>query len=196
MTDGMAYGRNADTNLAVWFSGGEKPDEWTKQFLGDQPTREALEDFVPGGTGTPYLKNNAKDVPLAGVDVLLGEEKKEGEGRTLTLLVMSPRKAAWITLYVSESEVLEASVNGKPIPQDPDARRLPQQGWRLRYSNPPEQGIEVMIKVRGTQPVKVRVVDGSLGLPANAGIDVKPRPDWLMPVQTGDVTLVSRAFRF
>jgi hypothetical protein len=195
-TDGMVYGRNADTNLAVWFSGGEKPDEWTKQFLADQPTRETLEDFVPGGTGTSYLKNNAKDVPLAGVDVLLGEEKKEGEGRTLTLLVMSPRKAAWITLYVSESEVLEASVNGKLIPIDPDARRLPQQGWRLRYTNPPEQGIEVMLKVRGTQPVKVRVVDGSLGLPANAGIDVKPRPDWLMPVQTGDVTLVSRAFRF
>ncbi len=192
----MAYGRNADTGLAVWFSAGEKPDEWTKQFLSDQPTRQTLEDFFPGATGTAFLKNNAKDVPLPGVDVLLGEEKKEGDGRTLTLLVMSPRKAAWITLYVSETEVLEASVNGKPIPRDSDARRLPTQGWRLRYSNPPEQGIEVTLKVHGTQPVQVRAVDGSQGLPANAGIDVKPRPDWLMPAQTGDVTLVSRAFRF
>ena len=195
-TDGIAYGRNADTGLAVWFNGSDKPDEWTKQFLSDQPTRETLDEFFPGNTGTSYLKNNAKDVPLPGVDVLLGEEKNEGEGRTLTLLVISPRKAAWITLYVSETEVLEASVNGKPIPRDANARRLPEQGWRLRYSNPPEQGIEVMLKVRGTQPVKLRVVDGSLGLPANAGVDVKPRPDWLMPVQSGDVTLVTRAFRF
>jgi hypothetical protein len=29
-----------------------------------------------------------------------------------------------------------------------------------------------------------------------AGMDIKPRPDWLMPIQTGDVTLVSRAFVF
>ena len=128
-------------------------------------------------------------------DVLLGEEKKEGEGRTLTLLAMSPRKANWITLYVSDAEVLEASVNGKPIPKDPDAR-VPAQGWRLRFSNPPDQGIEVMLKVRGTQPVKVRAVDGSLGLPDIAGMNLKPRPDWLMPAHTGDVTLVTRAFTF
>jgi hypothetical protein len=194
--DGIGYGHNADTGKAVWFNSASKPDEWTKQFLGDQPMRETLEEFFPGGSRTPFLKNDAKDVKLAGADVLLGEEKKEGEGRTLTLLVMSPRKAAWITLFVSEAEVLEASVNGKPVPMDSDARNRPVQGWRLRYSNPPEQGIEVMLKVRGTQPVKVRVVDGSLGLPAMAGMDVKPRPDWLMPVQAGDVTLVTRVFTF
>ncbi|MBI1738384.1 MAG: hypothetical protein HYR58_03970, partial [Acidobacteria bacterium] len=195
-TDFIAYGRNADTNIAVWFSGGDKPDEWTEQFLSANPSQEALPEFFPDSPNTKYLKSLAKDVKLAGADVLLGEEKKEGEGRTLTLLVMSPRKAAWITVYVSEAEVLEASVNGKPIHKDPDARRLPEQGWRLRYANPPEQGIEVMLKVRGTQPVKVRVVDGSLGLPAMAEMDVKPRPDWLMPVQAGDVTLVSRVFKF
>lgn len=195
-TDTIVYGRNADTGKAVWFNAASKPDEWTKQFLGDQPMREKLEDFFPGGAGTSFLKNDAKDVKLAGADVLLGEEKNEGEGRTLTLLVMSPRKAAWITLYVSDAEVLEASVNGKPVTMDSDARRTPAQGWRLRYSNPPEQGIEVMLKVRGTQPVKVRVVDGSLGLPAMAGMVVKPRPEWLMPVQSGDVTLVTRAFLF
>ncbi|MCL4524083.1 MAG: M28 family metallopeptidase [Acidobacteria bacterium] len=195
-TDSMVYGRNADTGIAVWFSPGEKPDAWTKQFLSEQPTRETMEDFFPGGAGTMFLKTNAKDVPLAGADVLLGEEKKEGEGRTLTLLVMSPRKAPWITVYVSEAEVLEASVNGKPIAIDPDARRLPAQGWRLRYSHPPEQGIEMMLKVRGTQPVKVRVVDGSWGLPAIPGKEVTPRPDWLMPVHSGDVTLVSRAYKF
>ncbi len=195
-TDGIVYGRNADTGRAVWFSAGSKPDEWTKQFLSDQPVREALEEFIPGGAGTLFLKNDAIDVPLAGADTLLGDEKKEGEGRTLTLLVMSPRKAAWITMFVSGAEVLEASVNGKPIPKDPDARRLPEQGWRLRYSNPPDQGIELVLKVRGTQPVKVRVVDGSPGLPAVPGMKLMPRPDWLMPVQSGDTTLVSRSFTF
>lgn len=195
-TDAMVYGRNADTGKAVWFSPGEKPDEWTEQFLGTKPAKEALPDFFPDSPGTKFLKSEAKDVTLAGADVLLGEEKKEGEGRTLTLLLMSPRKAAWITLYVNEGEVLEASVNGKAISKDPDARGTPAKGWRLRYSNPPEQGIEVTLKVRGTQPVHVRVVDGSPGLPAIAGMTVKPRPDWLMPIQTGDATLVSRAFVF
>jgi hypothetical protein len=197
-TDTIVYGRNADSGKAVWFSSGEKPDEWTEQFLSAKPSHEPLPDFFPDSPEARYLKNDAKDTPLVGVDTLLGEEKREGEGRTLTLLLMSPRKAAWITLYVSEVEVLEASVNGKPISRDAEARRTPAQGWRLRYTNPPDQGIEVTIKVRGTQPVKVRVVDGSLGLPAPAmdGMNVKPRPDGLIPVQTGDVTLVSRAFVF
>ncbi len=195
-TETIVYGRNADTGKAVWFSASKKSDEWLKQFLSEQPMQETLEDYFPGGSGTSFLMNNAPDVPLAGPDTLLGDEKKEGEGRTLTLLIMSPRKAAWVTLYVSDAEVLEASVNGKPITQDPDARRLPSKGWRLRYANPPEQGIEVTLKVRGTQPVKVRVVDGSPGLPVIAGMNVTPRPDWIMPVQTGDATLVSRAFKF
>jgi hypothetical protein len=193
--DVMVYGHNADSNKAMWFSTGDKPDEWTQQFLSDQPLRETLDDFFPGNTGTSYLAKEARDTKLPGADVLLGEEKKEGEGRTLTLLAMSPRKAAWITLYVTDAEVLEASVNGKPIPKDPDAR-VPARGWRLRFSNPPDQGIEVMLKVRGTQPVKVRAVDGSLGLPEIAGMNLKPRPDWLMPAHTGDVTLVTRAFTF
>ncbi len=194
--DAIVYGRNADTGKAVWFSSGKKPDAWTKQFLSAKPTEETLEDFVPGGGGTTFLKNNAPDIPLAGADVLLGEEKKEGEGRTLTLLVTNPHKGSWVTLYVNGVDVLEASVNGKPIVIGADARRLPAKGWRLRYTNVPDQGIEVMLKVRGTQPVKVHVVDGWPGLPVIAGMNVTPRPDWIVPIQTGDATVVARGFTF
>ena len=44
--------------------------------------------------------------------------------------------------------------------------------------------------------MKLRVVEGSLGLPHSAGVEVKQRPDWLMPAQSGDITLVTRAFVF
>ncbi|HEV8385115.1 MAG TPA: M20/M25/M40 family metallo-hydrolase, partial [Candidatus Acidoferrales bacterium] len=182
-SDSIVYGRNADTGKAVWFTSGSKPDAWTKQFLTRKPEKETLEDFFPGGAGVSFLKHDAPDVSLAGADVLLGDEKKEGEGRTLTLLVMSPRKASWLTLYVSEADVLEASVNGKRVTIDADARRLPSKGWRLRFANLPEQGLELLLKVRGTQRVKVQAVEGSPGLPSIAGMNISPRPDWIVPVQ-------------
>lgn len=192
--ENIFYGHSADTRKAVWFNTAAKPDAWTKQFLTDKPEKDTLDDFFPGGAGAAFLKNNAPEASLAGADVLLGEEKKEGEERTLTLLVQSPRKGGWVTLYVTDTDVLEASVNGKSITLDPDARMRPVKGWRLRYSNLPEQGIEVMLKVRGTQPVKLHAVEGSLGLPAV--MNITPRPDWIVPAQSGDATLVARAFTF
>jgi hypothetical protein len=195
-SDAIVYGRNADTGKAVWFSSGNKPDAWTRQFLGAKPEKDSLEDFFPGGAGSMFLKHDAQDTPLAGADVLLGEEKKEGEGRTLTLQVTSPIKAPWVTLYVSEADVLEASVNGKRVTIDADARRLPSKGWRLRYANLPEQGLELVLKVRGMQRVKVHAVEGMPGLPSLPGMNVTPRPDWIVPVQTGDATLVARVFTF
>jgi hypothetical protein len=187
----MIYARDADAGKAVWFSPVEAPDEWTEQYLTAKPARGAQPDFFPDAPRRKFLSNNAAGVPLAGADVLLGDEKKESDARTLTLLVMSPRNARSVTLYAPEAEVLSASVSGKPVEHEAGVA-----GWRLRYTNLPQQGIEVTLKVKGTRAVKLYVVEESPGLPTVPGLAVKPRPDWLIPVQWGDVTLVSRKFTF
>jgi len=190
------YGLNADTGKATWFSPGEAADEWTAQYVSPSPSREPVPEFFPDAPGSRFLKNEAPRVALAGPEVLLVEEKKEGATRTLSLLVTSPRKARSLTVYVAEPEVLAASVNGKPLEKDPDARRQPARGWRLRFANPLRQGIELMLTVKSGSPVKLRVVDASPGLPQIPGQSFQARPERMMPIGSGDTTLVSLGYVF
>lgn len=87
-------------------------------------------------------------------------------------------------------------MNGRAVERAPDARRKLKKGWILNYLNPPEAGIELTLEIQGVEPMKMRVVEGSLGLPQIPGALFRPRPKTTMPIQSGDQTLVSRSFTF
>ena len=194
------YGLNAETGQAIWASADEKPDEWTSQFLSATPEKGILAEYLPMAT-RKFLKSQAPAAPLAAPKLEpIGEDVSDGV-RTVRLRITSPRQARIMRIYVdSNTEVLAAAVNGKRIGnKDIPARIQPENPWGLHYFALPKEGIELTLAVKSSQPLEIRAVEQSDGLPELPGISFRTRPNYMMPNPNGfgvsDSTLVSKSFR-
>ena len=202
-TDTVLYGMNGDTSKAVWASDDERPDEWTGQFFSAGAERGTLPDLAYANSTKLYLKSPAPAAPLPAPHIELLDDRQEAGGtRTMRMLLTSPRQAAVLSVYVdSRAEVLKASVNGTQVEDEGDrtpaaAERKSQ--WGVRIFGFPPQGVELQWQVKAAEPLKVRVVDQSYGLPQLDGIVVKPRPASLIPsiAPYADSTFVSKSYAF
>lgn len=195
-TDNVVYILNADSGRAVWASTDERPDEWTAQFFGDGARRDSLRDFLPGVGAGEFLQSRAPAAPLAAPEVELLGDGLEGGERVTRLRVTSPRRAALVTVY-AEAEVSGASVGGKSVAAG-GAGGGAAGGWTLNYWAPPAEGVELTLRTRPSEPLKIRVVDQSYELPEVPGVVVGARPPDIIPApfSGSDATLVSRSFTF
>jgi hypothetical protein len=191
------YGLHADTGKAIWASA--ELDQWTAQFHSQHPEKGTVPEFLTASSGRPW-KTEAPAVPLAAPEIkLLGDSNVEGT-RTLRLHVTSPRGATVMTVYVdSEVEILRVSVNDKQIDETKASAALGRKKqWSLRYYAIPPEGIDLTAEIKTSEPVKMRAVDLSYGLPEIPGQTFRPRPPEMIPapVSVNDTTLVSKSFTF
>ena len=197
--DSLFYALNADTGKAVWGSADAQPDAWTSQFFAKNFSRTTLDDFFR--TGRPFLTGEAPAAPLAAPELtLLSDENGEGGVRTLRLRVTSPRGAPLVSLYTEpNSEVVEASVDGRPVP-GPEAGNWAAAGlpWGLYYYGLPPSGVELVLRVKSPRPFKLQAVDRAYGLGQLPGVSFTPRPDDTMAVTStyGDSSFVTKGFAF
>jgi hypothetical protein len=99
----------------------------------------------------------------------------------------------------SKVKVLRATVNGKLIDSDnTPALKSFTNNWVLRYYGPPAEGVYVNVEVKTSEPLKVRLLDLSYGLPQLPGAPATDRPDYMIPasMSSNHSTLVSRSFTF
>jgi len=204
-TDSIYYGMDADTGKAVWFSLDEHEDDWTAHYLGANPQRAALPQFVPF-MSWQYLTHAAPAVPLAAPRLDRVEDTVAGAVRTLRLRVTSPRHAPRLYIYGDErAPVLEASVDGVPIDasqayfglkpgQKTYAFRM--RRWGLCYFNVPAQGLDLRLRLAAPAAgYRMEVVDQSYGIDGMPG--VAPRPDDLIPFPIMmDSVWVRKAYTF
>jgi hypothetical protein len=195
--DNVFYGLDADSGKAFWASLDDTPDEWTSQFFPTPSSRGPVTEFLPLIT-VDFMKNPAPVVSLPAPEVTLLTEKKFAAGRTLTLRVTSPRQAPFFSIYLNpKTEILTATVNGKLI----RASATPVEaatGWGMIYYALPSTGAELTLEVKSLQPVELRAIDLSYGLPQSPAQPLRARPDNIVSsfLPFSDSTLVSKSFRF
>jgi hypothetical protein len=189
----LAYALDADTGKAVWASSVSRLDSWTAEYLGVSPTRGKLPDFFPDWYPIEFLQHEAPAITLPPPQAELLDQSADASSRTLHLRISSPRHARTIHLGLAQGSILNASVNGHDLGQ-PSEARLKQSGpWTFDYCNPGD-GLDVVLHVQGTSPVKLVLVDRSMGLVP--GAHLPPRPADSMPIHSGDQTMVRRSFTF
>nr|QEO74493.1 acetylornithine deacetylase [uncultured bacterium] len=190
----LFYGLDADSGRAIWGSADAAPDSWTARFLtGD--SGPAAAEFLPLASNK-FLGGPAPAAPLPAPEITLLGDQPDGGDRRLRLRVTSPRRASIISLYIDRgTEVRGLSVNGKRVEAPAAPARSP---WAFRYFALPEEGIELEIGLKPGQPLRIKAVDQSYGLPELQGAPVGARPGSLIPApyQFTDSTLVSRTFTF
>lgn len=196
--NGIIYALDADTGKAVWASADAEPDEWTSQFFPAGASRGMLDNFFR--TGRLFLTGEAPAAPLAAPAIaLLSDEIKDGV-RTLRMRVTSPRRAPLISLYTGEgSEVVGALVDGRAIP-GADAANWAEAGlpWGMHYHALPEEGVELVLRLKPGQPLKIQAVDRTHDFRELTGASFRPRPEDMMPVSSayGDSAFVTKSFTF
>jgi peptidase M28-like protein len=197
--DSLFYGLDADSGEAFWMSTDRAPDAWTARYLSEKPRREPAPRFFPN-SDDDVLVTSAPRAELAPPEVTWTKDEQRDGLRTVRLHVRSPRGAPELAFYVEgPTEVLEVQVevDGRRWASPTDAARRGR-GWWLRCLAVADRGLDLTLQTRGSGPLRLRVIDGSFGLPKGGEGTVPSRPDGVIPRPYGtgisDLTMVSRSF--
>jgi MFS family permease len=176
----IAYQLDADTGQALWLSADPAPDAWTRQFFPDPAVIRRGERFPT--LGLPAFAAAAPVVVLPAPAVAVLGDSTDGTLRTLNLQLISPRHAQNLAAEIqAEGEIVAATLNGQALDFSaftPEQRRQ----LVFTYVNPPEQGIELTLRIASTGPLALRLQDSSAGLPHIPGMTIAARPPEMMPI--------------
>lgn len=184
-TNQIYYALNVDTGKALWASDLTQPEERTPQFFGGAETKGSLADFAYKGASRQYTVNTAPVAQLPAPEMSVLEDKSVDGVRTLRMQVRSPRQAGRLFVYVdSNAEVLNASVDKLPLDELRDQ-------WGLQIEGVPQQGVQLQLQLKTSEPLKLRLVDQSYGLPPLNGASNTQFPTL---VAKPDITMLVKSF--
>jgi hypothetical protein len=193
----FAYALDQDANRAQWLASVGTRHEWVRAVLSPQETTE----YFPGKT---TLAASAPVVPLSSSQVaLVSDVRQNGERRLGLLVELAPGSRCVSLLQLSGGAVQSSSINGKS--PHPNVRFGPEidkklwyivtgerlsDGWSVSYCGLSGRPLRLDL-VMTDEPLKLRVIDTTDGLPAPAGA-LLPRPQDLLFDLNGNRSLVKR----
>jgi hypothetical protein len=179
------YALNTDTGKANWASDLSQPDERSSQLFGGATEKGTLADFAYKQKSREYTFSAAPVAQLQAPQLSVIEDKTVDGVRTLKMRLSSPREAGLIAVYVDSAvPVLSASVNNTSITEEPKDQ------WGVQIDGFPKQGVELQMQVRASEPLKLRLVDQSYGLPSLNGASASAQT----ATETPDLTLLVKSF--
>jgi hypothetical protein len=196
--DTMFYGLNAETQTSVWASPDAGADEWTMRFLrgsGNKLQIGTLPDFFGAKNNRRFASTQTQALSLAAPQLTMVSDRTSNGLRSVVVRVSSPRQAPIVSIYLdSNAEVQSFAVNGRRVDSLTGGRNT----WNLRYQSLPAEGIEVALDLKTQEPIRLRVVDQSYGLPSLPDKPLTARPAGLIPSMYpfNDSTLVAKSFLF
>jgi hypothetical protein len=180
------YALNVDTGKAIWASDLAQRDDRSSQFFTAATEKGNLGDFAYARKSKEYTVSAAPLAQLPIPELSVVDDKSVDGVRTLKMRLSSPRQAGMMFVYVdSDTEILSAAVNDKVVNDEPRGQ------WGLQIDGFPKQGVELRIQLKESQPLKIRLIDQSNGLPpVNAAAKVQPA----IPSEKPDVTMLAKSF--
>jgi hypothetical protein len=182
----IVYALNTDTNKAIFAGDTSQGDQRTTQLLSGATEKGVLADFAYARKSREYTLNPAPVAQLAAPALSVIEDKLVDGVRTIKLRLSSPRQAGLVAVYVdSNAQVLNASINSTTITNEAS------DSFGLQIDGFPKDGVELHMQVKASEPLKLRLVDQSFGLPPVTGAS-SAQP--ATPSSNPDVTLLMKSF--
>ncbi|MEU4215028.1 M28 family peptidase [Actinoplanes sp. NPDC026623] len=167
----LMYALDTDTNQARWLSADSSPQKWTSQYVSGPAV--AVTDALPAFGDEKLFAGPAQPAALPAPRLTKVDDSTAGDLRTVRLRLAPQRPVRLVTLHVgAETAVTKATAGGRDVPVDRTAGGS--WGFGLVFHAPPAEGVEITLTVRGTGPLKIRVMDASDGLSTLPGF--RPRP--------------------
>lgn len=203
----LAYAQDADGSGA-WLGTSAayaQPGSWAANVLGS-----GARAVMPGGgaaaDGPPVwltrmlegefsvVAVRAPRVALIAPTTKVIVDSQAQDGRHLTVLIRPAPGTLSIGLRAMQGTVLSASVDGRVI--DPSHFRYHTPTWQLSFAGPLESGFTLGLTVPKGDSLTIELTGRSAGLPSLPSRLIPPRPEHVLPSQTGDISIVYRKVRF
>jgi len=191
----LVYTENADSSDAWLGTLGSSRDAWTRDAIGAR-TRE------PSPEWTTHLSENSSGftgqsvarVPLAAPNASLVGDTLLGGTRRVVLRVTAPAGTTGLLMRARGAKVLTSAIDGRVV--DTTRYRHRTSDWVMQYWAVPDTGATVALSIPAGGHIDVDLAARMPVIPSVPGVSIPPRPPYVVPSQTGDVSIVYRQLRF
>jgi len=189
----LIYSLDADSSDAWLASRAStaRADAWTRTSLG--PFTQGPEWIAPMFLyPTAIVARRVPSLPLPQPAIDILSDSMTSDGRQLSLRVQAAADATMLGIRVTGASVISAAIDGRAV--DTTRYRLRTQEWALRYWAPSDAGALLSLTVPAGSTPTLEIIARSNGVPTLPGVTISPRPANVVPVQSGDVTILCRRF--
>ena len=203
----LVYAADADANDAwlVTPASLEKRSAWSAAALGASPRfmtpgRDSAAGGPPSWLTNVFgqeLRVAVRAVPrvsLTGPVATVIADSTTNAGRRLTLRIVSAPGTLNVNMRSVAGAVLAAAVDGRDIDTTRYRRKTPH--WTLSYAAPPDSGFTLALTMPRDASITLEISAQSARIAPLAGLSIPPRPDYVVPVQSGDQTDIYRRVTF
>jgi hypothetical protein len=187
----LIYAVDADSSDA-WLASrasAARTDAWTRTALAPfAQGPEWIAHFFEGPTAVVAKRVPTLPLPQPAINIL--SDSTTSDARQLSLRVQGSAGTTALGMRVTDAPVISAAIDGRAI--DTTRYRLHTREWTLWYWAPSDSGAQLSLIVPAGSTPKLEILAYSLGIPTLPGITIPPRPANVVPVQSGDVTIVCR----
>lgn len=191
----LIYAENADSSDAWLGMLGRPTDGWTRDAIGVR-TSEPTPDWTARLSERTGLFTGRKvaRVALAGPKAtLIGDTLLSGI-RRVVLRVTAPPGTTALVMRASGAKVLTSSIDGRVV--DTTRYRHRKSDWVMEYWAVPEGGATIALSIPAGGRLDFDLAARRPGIPPVPGVTMRPRPPYVVPSQTGDVSIVYGQRRF
>lgn len=149
---------------------------------------EWIAHFFLGAAAVVARRVPALPLPQPVINIL--SDSTTNDARQLSLRVQGSARTTALGMRVTDAPVISATIDGLAI--DTTRYRVHTREWTLWYWAPSDSGALLSVIVPAGSTPKLEILAYSLGIPTLPGITIPPRPANVVPVQSGDVTIVLR----
>src|SRR5438034_4561466 len=189
----LIYAIDADS-LDAWLASRAstaRADAWTRTSLGlftQGPEWIAHMFLYP----TAIVARRVPFLPLPQPTIDILSDSTTSDGRQLSLRVQAAADATMLGIRVTAAPVISAAIDGRAV--DTTRYRLRTKEWALRYWAPSDAGALLRLTVPAGSTPTLEIIPRCPGVPTLPGVSISPRPANVVPVQSGDVTILCRRF--
>jgi len=118
----------------------------------------------------------------------------QGGIRRVVLRVAAPAGTTALVMRARGAKVLTSSINGRVV--DTTRYRHRERDWEMEFWAIPESGATIALSIPAGGHIDFDLAARRLGIPPVPGVTIPPRPPYVVPSQTGDVSIVYGQRRF
>lgn len=198
----LVYYKNADLNKTYWLTYDKEIDEWTQQYLGENP--EGASKVVNEAAYNKYGANfsyaaEAPEKNIADFEIILEKDTLVENLRNMKFVIVPKRNVNKIDLYPVGNTVFKSlEFNGQvmPISKVSNDYRGTENNALINYYVSKNDSLKVDFSVEKDAAVSFKVMEYSFDLMTNPQFEIAKRPDYTMPKPfvITDAIMVKRTF--